>query len=76
MCVNFPKACGSRTHAWLRFCLTLSRRSDGPNIPKVLLSRRSEGLDIAKVLLSRRFEGVNIAKALYNTWQEIRGDPT
>ena len=66
MCVNFSKACGSRTHAWLRFCLTLSRRSEGSNIPKVLFSKRSEGPDIAKVLLSRRSEGPDIAKALYD----------
>ena len=52
MCVNFPKACGPRAHAWLRFCLALSRRS--------------EGLDIAEALLSRRSEGPDIAKALYN----------
>ena len=50
MCVNFPKACGPRTYAWLRFCLTLSRRSEGSDIAKVLLSRRSEGPDIAKAL--------------------------
>ena len=66
MCVNFPKACGLRTHAWLRFCLTLSRRSEGPNIAKALHSRRSEGPDIAKALLIRRSEGPDIAKALYN----------
>nr|POE81697.1 hypothetical protein CFP56_28161 [Quercus suber] len=39
-------------------------RSEGPNIPKVLLSRRSEGPGIAKVLLSRRSEGLDIAKVL------------
>ena len=32
----------------------------------VLFNRRSEGPDITKVLLSRRSEGPDIAKALYN----------
>ena len=33
----FSQVSGPRTQARLRLCLTLSRRSEGPNIPKALL---------------------------------------
>ena len=57
--VNLPKACGLRSQAWSRFCLTLRKILKCVNVPKAcdLRARHGRGFVLRKIM-----ESVNLPK--------------